>query len=160
MSELQDWIIKRIGSMFLTDEQRRELWGLPKGVVIREFARIIPFDKWKNNLTIAEDVWIGEGVILDCSEKLTIGKGTRFGAYTQVYTHSAALQRTLRDERVEKPVEIGEHSWIGPLCVVYPGVKIGDRVIVLPVSVVNRDLPSDTIWGGNPIRQIEEKKKD
>lgn len=131
------------------------MWGLPKGVKIREFARIIPYDRWRENLTIGEDVYIGEGVILDCSSKLTIGRGTTFAAYSQVYTHSTALLKTLRGKRIEAPVTIGDNTWIGPSTVVYPGVNIGNRVIVLPNSVVNRDLRDDTTWSGNPVCEVQ-----
>ena len=155
MTSLQEWILKRIGSMFLTDEERRKLWDLPEGVKIREFARIVPHGKWRENLNIGKNVYIGEGVILDCSEKLIIGEGTQISAFCQIYTHSTALEATLRGDRIEKPVHIGKNTWIGPGCIVYPGVKIGDRVMVLPNSVVNRDLPDDTVWGGVPVKEVE-----
>lgn len=153
--ELKEWILKRFESLKMTDAERRDLWDLPEGVKIREFARIIPYDKWKDNLTIGKNVYIGEGCIIDCSEKLTIGANTHIGAYSQVYTHSRILDVTIGGGIITKPVTIGEHVWIGGLVTIYPGVKVGDRVAVLPNSVVNIDLPDNTVWGGIPVRRIK-----
>nr|WP_245225598.1 hypothetical protein [Photobacterium damselae] len=36
-----------------------------------------------------------------------------------------------------------------------PGVTIGDRVVIGAGSVVNKDIPSDSIAVGNPCRVIK-----
>ena len=38
-----------------------------------------------------------------------------------------------------------------------PGVKIGDGAIVAAYSVVVKDIPSYTIFGGNPAKFIKER---
>ena len=158
VSELKKWILKRFESLKMTDEERRMLWGLPNGVKLREFARFIPYNTWREKLTLGENVYIGEGVIIDCNEEIEIGEGTHIGAYTQIWTHSCALKVTKGKGVIRAPVKIGKHTWIGGLCTIYPGVTIGDHVCVLPNSVVNRDLPSDTVWGGVPVREVKIKK--
>jgi acetyltransferase-like isoleucine patch superfamily enzyme len=55
------------------------------------------------------------------------------------------------------PVIIGSNVWIGANCVVLPGVKIGSNVIIGAGSIVNRDIPSDSIAVGNPCRKIKSK---
>lgn len=45
---------------------------------------------------------------------------------------------------------IGNDVWIGRECVIMPGVKIGDGAIVAAYSVVVKDIPAYTVFGGNP----------
>ena len=55
------------------------------------------------------------------------------------------------------PIVIGNNVWIGMNAVILPGVTIGDNVVVGAGSVVNMDIPSDTIAAGNPCRLIRKK---
>ncbi len=41
-----------------------------------------------------------------------------------------------------------------------PGVKIGDGAIVAACSVVARDIPAYTVFGGNPARFIKKRFDD
>jgi acetyltransferase-like isoleucine patch superfamily enzyme len=56
------------------------------------------------------------------------------------------------------PICIGDNVWIGMNSVVLPGVQIGDNVVIAANSVVTKDIPSNSIAGGNPCRAIRTKK--
>ncbi len=47
-------------------------------------------------------------------------------------------------------IEIGNNVYIGSKVVIYNNVKIGDNVIVAPGSVVESDIPSNCMVGGDP----------
>ena len=47
--------------------------------------------------------------------------------------------------------------WIGRESVIMPGVKIGDGAIVAAYSVVVKDVPAYTVYGGNPARFIKNR---
>ena len=55
---------------------------------------------------------------------------------------------------------IGNDVWIGRESVIMPGVKIGDGAIVAACSVVARDIPAYTVFGGNPARFIKKRFDD
>jgi maltose O-acetyltransferase len=40
--------------------------------------------------------------------------------------------------------------------VVYPGVTIGDGVVVMPMSVVTRDVPDNVMVAGTPARIVRQ----
>ena len=42
--------------------------------------------------------------------------------------------------------------WIGANCTIFPGVTIGDNVIIGSNSVVNKNIPSNTVAFGSPAR--------
>lgn len=52
---------------------------------------------------------------------------------------------------------IGNDVWIGRECVILPGVTIGDGAIVAACSVVARDIPPYTVFGGNPARFLKDR---
>ena len=56
----------------------------------------------------------------------------------------------------EATVTIGNGVWIGARAIILPGVTIGDRALVAAGAVVTRDVPADTLVGGNPARVIRE----
>lgn len=49
---------------------------------------------------------------------------------------------------------IGNDVWIGDDVTIVSDVVIGDGAVVAARSVVTKDIPPYTIWGGNPARQI------
>ena len=49
----------------------------------------------------------------------------------------------------------GKNCFIGGPSVIYPGVTIGDRVTILPMSVVTRDVKDDEIVSGAPIGKLK-----
>lgn len=56
--------------------------------------------------------------------------------------------------RVLKDVIIGNNVFIGVNSVVLPGVKIGNNVVIGALSLVNKDIPDNTVWAGVPAHYI------
>jgi carbonic anhydrase/acetyltransferase-like protein (isoleucine patch superfamily) len=56
----------------------------------------------------------------------------------------------------ERPVSIGDGSWIGHGTVVLPGARIGRHVVVGANSVVTGDLPDNCVAAGVPARIIRQ----
>lgn len=52
---------------------------------------------------------------------------------------------------------IGSDVWIGYDALIMPGVNIGNGAIISSRSVVVKDVPAYTIYGGNPARLIKER---
>lgn len=50
------------------------------------------------------------------------------------------------------PIVVEDDVWIGARCIILKGVHIGARSIIAAGSVVTKDIPSDSIAGGNPCR--------
>ena len=56
----------------------------------------------------------------------------------------------------ERPVRIGNGSWLGHGTVVLPGASIGDHVVVGANSVVTGELPDNCVAAGAPARVIKQ----
>jgi acetyltransferase-like isoleucine patch superfamily enzyme len=149
---LRTQILQYFISSVMTDDERAELFGLPKSCRIREGAKIICPEKF----VCGNYVWIGEGAILDASGGLRIGDHTSIGLNVFVWSHTSWLANVSLSSYTgsplieRKPTEIGKGVFIGGPSVIYPGVRIGDRVVVQPMSVVTKDVPSNCIVAGTP----------
>lgn len=57
----------------------------------------------------------------------------------------------------DKPILIGENSWIGTHVVILPGVKLGAHTIVAAGAIVTKSFPEgNQILAGNPAQVIKQ----
>ena len=55
-----------------------------------------------------------------------------------------------------KPIRIGRGSWLGQNVVIMPGVTIGELCVIGANSVVNKDIPANSVAAGSPARLIRQ----
>src|ERR1700744_157821 len=55
---------------------------------------------------------------------------------------------------IAKPIAIERNVWIGAGATIIGGVTVGENSVVAAGSVVTRDVPPNTLVGGNPARVI------
>jgi non-ribosomal peptide synthetase-like protein len=58
------------------------------------------------------------------------------------------------------PVRIGRGCTVGQSSIVFPGATMEERSILGALSLLpkGRTLPAGTVWGGNPLRQLDDRK--
>jgi acetyltransferase-like isoleucine patch superfamily enzyme len=118
----------------------------------------------RNLLDIEDNVWIGHFSILDASNGIYIGEGVQTGSHISIYSHSShnsvrLLGRSYleSDERVgyvKGSVSIGEFSFIGDSCVIFPNVTIGRACLIKAGSVVTESMPELSIVEGVPAKVV------
>ena len=109
------------------------------------------------NIEIGENFYMNHGgVILDCA-KVEFGDNVFVAPNCGFYTAGHPLDTDQRNRGLEyaKPIKIGNNVWIGGNVVVLPGVTVGDNVVIGAGSVVNKDIPSNTVAVGNPCKVIK-----
>ncbi len=115
----------------------------------------------KGKLIIGNNVGISSTAIV-CHEYIEIGNNVNLGGNVVIYDtdfHSLNSEDRFNREAdlngtKTKPVKIGDNAFIGAHSTILKGVTIGKNAIVGACSVVTKDIPSDEIWGGNPISFI------
>jgi maltose O-acetyltransferase len=70
-----------------------------------------------------------------------------------VLAHDASTKKFIGYTKVKNTI-IGSNVFVGAGSLILPGVKVGDNVIIAAGSVVTKDIPDDTVFGGNPAQQI------
>ena len=90
---------------------------------------------------------------LDATD-VTIGNDVFIGPNCGIYTAGHPIDYITRNEGIEygKSITIGNNVWIGGNVCILPGVKIGDNVVIGAGSVVNKDIPSNSVAVGNPCK--------
>lgn len=86
-------------------------------------------------LDIADDVMIGPNVSL----------------ITSGHPVEPSQRRTIV---VAKPIVIERNVWIGAGATIIGGVTVGENSVVAAGSVVTKDVPPNTLVGGNPAKVI------
>ncbi|MBR5295322.1 MAG: serine acetyltransferase [Clostridia bacterium] len=103
---------------------------------------------------------IGEGFYLGHLGCVVINPDAKIGKNVNIAT-GVTIGMENRGKRKGAPV-IGDSCWIGTNAVIVGNVKVGNDVLIAPLSYVNFDVPDHSIVIGNPGRVIskEDATKD
>ena len=107
-------------------------------------------------ITIGKDTIVGEGVILDGRDQLTIGDHVDIASEVMIYN----AQHDINDENfkaITAPVTIEDYVFIGPRAIILPGVTIKKGAVVGAGAVVTKDVEEFSIVGGVPAKVIGER---
>jgi acetyltransferase-like isoleucine patch superfamily enzyme len=106
---------------------------------IASFVRIIGYGE----ADLEQQTFIALGCLIDVTRgyKFRLGARSQIGPRGTYYTHGATglLFNKNYPFRLGS-ILIGDDTWIGMACLVYPRVTIGDGCVILPGSIVNSDL--------------------
>lgn len=89
---------------------------------------------------------------------ITIGNDVYITAGVQFVTHDGGtliLRKEVPDLEWTAPITIGNDVYVGVRSTILPGVTIGNRCIIGAGSVVNRDIPDNSVAAGVPARVIK-----
>ncbi len=133
------------------------------GVAVGEGTRVLGTPtitaggKPLSNLSIGRECTIGAGCTFDLNEQVTIADRVTIGHQTLILTSSHELGP--REHRAgtlyQRPVAIQSGAWLGPRCIVLPGVTIGRGAVVAAGSLVNKDVDEHTRVAGVPAKPSE-----
>jgi maltose O-acetyltransferase len=117
------------------DVQSRGVINIGNNVQVNNYSRIVAME----NITIGNDVTIAQFVtILDHDHNFILKEG-----------------KMILDGYKIAPIKIGNNVWLGDKVTILKGVNIGDNVVVSANSVVTKNIPSNSIYGGVPAKLIK-----
>jgi acetyltransferase-like isoleucine patch superfamily enzyme len=105
-------------------------------------------------LTIGKKVSIHWGAYIDddYSYLISIGDNCYLDDGVRLVAHDAGVVRFTDGCIRLGRVDIRDNCYIGPNCIILPGVTIGPNVYVMAGSLVNRDIPPNSCVAGVPAR--------
>lgn len=110
------------------------------------------------NLDIGNNTTINSGVRLDNRGKIRIGANVSISRNCLLLTAGHNIQS--KDFLFQRhTIDIGDRVVLFTSAIVCPRVRIGDGAVILPGSVVVKDVPEYEVWGGNPAKFIKKRSK-
>ena len=107
--------------------------------------------KLGKNITINKGVTLLSAGIIDIEDGVLIGPDVRI----------ATVNHDLEDRHHKfyfKKVTIKKNAWICIGAILCPGVTIGENSVVAAGAVVTKDVPDNTVVGGNPAKIFKHLK--
>lgn len=101
------------------------------------------------------------GVVVSCRKSISIGNFVQIGEYTSIrdnthdYSNQGKPMKFNKD--ISDDITIGNDVWIGKNCIILPGTKVGNGVVIGANSVVKGNLESNNIYGGNPLKKLKSR---
>lgn len=111
------------------------------------------------NFRTGDHVVINFGCYLDNRRGITIGNNVDLAHNVKIYT----LGHNINDSRFKtlgKPVVIEDNVFVFSNAMIMPGVTIHEGAIVLPGSIVTKDVDAYTVVGGNPAKYVKSRRRD
>ena len=151
------WLVRYNAASATPASDRRSilaerLAAVGEGAVIRP-----PFHcDYGTNIHLGRDAFLNFGCVILDVVRVDIGEGAQIGPAVHIYAADHPRDPAERRAGLElgRPVQIGDHAWIGGGAIILPGVTIGADAIVGAGSVVTHDVPPGTTVAGNPARPI------
>lgn len=111
-------------------------------------------------VTIGDNCLIGRGSGIVGHLSITIGNNVWTGHHVYVTDQNHDYRDVTapigQQSQPERPVVIGDDSWIGHGTVVLPGAQIGKHVVIGANSVVTGNIPDYSVAVGSPAKVIRQ----
>jgi acetyltransferase-like isoleucine patch superfamily enzyme len=114
-------------------------------------------NQWScRNLKIGSNVYIGPRCLFDLTSPITIEDDVSVSAQVSFITHLDVGNQPLkaRVPRREGPILLKSGAWVGVNTTILQDVTIGEYAMVGALSLVNRDVPADSVVVGIPGKVI------
>lgn len=138
-------------------DEVRALFAELIGRKVDDSFLLIPpfFTTGGTNISVGRNVFVNQNCTFYDLGGLDIADDVMIGPNVSLITSGHPLEPSgRRTTVVAKPIVIERNVWIAADVTIIGGVTVGENSVVAAGSVVTRDVPPDTLVGGNPARVI------
>lgn len=138
-------------------EEVRSLFEELVGHKVGDHFRLIPpfYTDCGKNIRVGARVFINQNCTIYALAEVIIGDDVMIGPNVSLITSEHPVAPSQRRAfLIGRPITIERGVWIAAGATVVGGVTIGENSVVAAGSVVTRDVPPNTLVGGNPARVI------
>lgn len=151
-------ITARLNRLTMDDaEEIRALFSELTGQKVDEHFLLLPpfYTAGGNEIRVGQNVFINQNCTFYDLGGLDIGDDVMIGPNVSIITAGHPLDPLQRRAvTIGKPIVIERNVWIAAGATIIGGVTIGENSVVAAGSVVTRNVPANTLVGGNPARVI------
>ena len=138
-------------------DEIRTLFSRLIGKKIDESFLLIPpfYTSSGTEIRVGQNVFINQNCTFYDLGGLDIGDDVMIGPNVSIITTSHPLDPSQRRAvTIGKPILIEKNAWIATGATIIGGVTIGENSVVAAGAVVTKDVPPNTLVGGNPAQII------
>lgn len=107
------------------------------------------------NMGSSVKIVVAEGGTVEIGDNVAIGSSCHFSAGSYDYSNPDILPSARR--LPTQGISVGNLAWIGAGVIVLDGADIGEKTIIGAGSVVNKDIPANSIAAGAPAQVKKER---
>lgn len=127
-----------------------------KKAIISRHCKIIS----KGIITIGDNFFINEFSRIVAFENIIIGNNVTIAQFVTILDHDHDYNlvdgNLILNGYNTKAIVIGDNVWIGDKVTICKGVTVGNNVIIGANSVVTKNIPSNQIVAGSPVKLLKE----
>jgi acetyltransferase-like isoleucine patch superfamily enzyme len=138
-------------------DEIRAIFSELTGKKVDDHFRLIPpfYTAYGLEIRVGRRVFINQNCTLYDLAKINIGDDVLIGPNVSIITEGHPVAPSQRRAYVVgKPIVIERNVWIAAGATIIGGVTVGENSVVAAGSVVTKDVPPNTLVGGNPARVI------
>lgn len=138
-------------------EEQRQLLEQITGHPVDPSVQVnLPFHTdFGKHISIGKSVFINSNVMFTDLGGITLEDHVLIGPRVNLITVNHDINPQTRRSLVMQPITIKRNAWIGAAATILPGVTIGENAVVGANALVTKDVPANTIVGGNPARILK-----
>lgn len=166
MSIFEQWrqrqhkrLFKRVGEGCVFQAEHLEIKGhVELGARCTVFNNVLMRTHKRGKIIVGDDVVLQDHVLIAGNEYVEIGNNTCIEAYSVLRDMNHSFKGTDVHWRLtphqSDPIIIGENCFIGNHSYIMPGVKIGRGAVILPRSMVNKNVGENEVWAGSTAQRV------
>jgi acetyltransferase-like isoleucine patch superfamily enzyme len=133
-------------------DEIRALFSELIGKKVDESFLLIPpfYTAGGDEIRVGRNVFVNQNCTFYDLGGLDIADDVMIGPNVSLITTGHPLEPSQRRSTTGKPIAIGKNVWIAAGAIVIGGVTVGENSVVAAGSVVTKDVPPNTLVGGNP----------
>ena len=138
-------------------DEVRALFSELIGKTVDDSFLLIPpfFTTCGTDITVGRNVFVNQNCTFYDLGGLDIADDVMVGPNVSLITSGHPVEPSRRrDVTIAKPIVIERNVWIAAGATIIGGVTVGENSVVAAGSVVTRNVPRNTLVGGNPARVI------
>ncbi|WP_191337759.1 sugar O-acetyltransferase [Helicobacter pullorum] len=150
-------LVAQLNSGEKSEEEVRELLSQITGREVDSTLWLIPpfYTDFGRNIHFGKNVFVNSACTFMDRGGIYIDDDVFIGPKVNLITINHDINPFNRNTTICKPIHIEKRVWIGVAATILPGVRIGENSIIGANAVVTKDVPSNTIVGGNPAKVIK-----
>ncbi len=150
-------LVAQLNSGVYSEEEVRDFLSQITGRKVDSNLWLIPpfYTDFGRNIRFGKNVFVNSACTFMDRGGITIDDEVFIAPKVNLITINHDINPFNRSTTICKPIHIEKRVWIGVAATILPGVRIGENSIVGANALVSKDVPPNTIVGGNPARIIK-----